>query len=154
MRYNGVTVYSNCNLHAISISMADEVILDGEVLQQPTTPVVKATNMKKKATMKRAIMARPISEIIVIKKKIYFFCSCHLRTYAMRNTTLTFSLPFSFFGSKTDIIQNGALSSFRGPRTKRRQGFRFSAHCQNSHFFFTRGEKPAFCLLMRHFNMM
>ena len=50
-------------------------MLDGEVLQQPTTPVVKETNMKKKATMNRAIIARAISErnqshqIIIIPAK-------------------------------------------------------------------------------------
>jgi len=42
--------------------VAEAVRLEGEVLQHPTTPVVKETNMKKKATMKRAIMERPISE--------------------------------------------------------------------------------------------
>ena len=42
--------------------MADDVILDGDVLQQPTIPVVNETNMKKKATMKSAIIARPMSE--------------------------------------------------------------------------------------------
>ena len=42
--------------------MADEVMLEGEVRQQPTMPQVKDTNMKKKATMNRAIMARPMSE--------------------------------------------------------------------------------------------
>ena len=41
--------------------MADDVMLEGDVLQQPTMPVVKETNMKKKATMKSAIIARPIS---------------------------------------------------------------------------------------------
>ena len=45
----------------MSMRMADEVMFDGDVLQQPTIPVVKATNMKKKATMNRAIMARPMS---------------------------------------------------------------------------------------------
>ena len=35
--------------------------LDGDVLQHPTIPVVKDTNMKKKATMKSAIMERPMS---------------------------------------------------------------------------------------------
>jgi hypothetical protein len=38
-------------------------MLEGEVLQQPTIPVVKETNMMKKATMNKAIMARPMSEI-------------------------------------------------------------------------------------------
>ncbi len=42
--------------------VAEAVRFEGEVLQHPTTPVVKETNMKKKATMKRAIMERPISE--------------------------------------------------------------------------------------------
>ena len=36
--------------------------MDEEVRQQPTMPAVKATNMKKKDTMKKAIMARPMSE--------------------------------------------------------------------------------------------
>ena len=40
---------------------ADAVILDGDVLQHPTTPVVNETNMKKKATMKSAIIARAMS---------------------------------------------------------------------------------------------
>ena len=39
----------------------EDVMLEGEVLQQPTMPVVKETNMKKKDTMKNAIMARPKS---------------------------------------------------------------------------------------------
>ena len=42
-------------------------MLDGDVLQQPTIPVVNDTNMKKNATMKRAIIARDIS-----KGKTYF----------------------------------------------------------------------------------
>ena len=42
--------------------MADPLILEGEVLQHPTTPVINETNMKKKAVMKSAIIARPISE--------------------------------------------------------------------------------------------
>ena len=44
------------------MSVADAVRFEGEVLQHPTTPVVKDTNMKKKATMNKAIMERPISE--------------------------------------------------------------------------------------------
>ncbi len=44
------------------MSVAEAVKLEGEVLQQPTMPVVKETNMKKKATMKRAIIERPMSE--------------------------------------------------------------------------------------------
>ena len=43
-------------------------MLDGDVLQQPTIPVVNDTNMKKNATMKRAIIARDIS-----KRKTYFY---------------------------------------------------------------------------------
>ena len=50
------------NLQAISIKMADPLILEGDVLQHPTTPVINETNMKKKAVMKSAIIARPISE--------------------------------------------------------------------------------------------
>ncbi len=42
---------------------AEAVIFEGEVLQHPTTPVMKLTNMMKNATMKSAIMERPISEI-------------------------------------------------------------------------------------------
>ena len=41
--------------------MAEAVMLDGEVFQQPRIPAVKETNMKKNPTMKRAIMARIIS---------------------------------------------------------------------------------------------
>ena len=41
--------------------VAEAVRLEGEVLQQPTMPVVKETNMKKNATMKRAIIERPMS---------------------------------------------------------------------------------------------
>ena len=36
-------------------------MFDGDVRQQPTNPVMKATNMKKKLTMKNAIIARPKS---------------------------------------------------------------------------------------------
>jgi hypothetical protein len=43
------------------MSVAEAVRLEGEVLQHPTMPVVKETNMKKKATMKSAIMERPMS---------------------------------------------------------------------------------------------
>ena len=39
----------------------EDVMLDGEVLQQPTMPVVKETNMKKKDTMNSAIIPRPMS---------------------------------------------------------------------------------------------
>jgi hypothetical protein len=48
------------NKKAISIKMADPLIFEGEVLQHPTTPVINETNMKKKAVMKSAIIARPI----------------------------------------------------------------------------------------------
>jgi len=37
-------------------------MLEGLVLQHPTIPVMKETNMKKKATMKKAIIARPKSD--------------------------------------------------------------------------------------------
>lgn len=46
----------------MSMSTAELVMLDGEVLQQPTMPVVNETNIMKKDTMNSAIMARPMSE--------------------------------------------------------------------------------------------
>lgn len=49
-------------LHARSMRMAVLVMLPAPRRQQPTTPVQKATKSKKKDTMKRAIMARPISK--------------------------------------------------------------------------------------------
>ena len=55
-------------IHAKSIKTADACIFDGDVLQHPTIPVVNETNMKKKATMKSAIIARDISEM---EKKKY-----------------------------------------------------------------------------------
>ena len=55
--------------------IADDVMLEGDVLQQPTIPVVKETNMKKKATMKRAIIARPISEIMKLLAIIGVLCT-------------------------------------------------------------------------------
>ena len=48
-------------LHASNMRMAVLVMLPAPRRQQPTTPVQKATKSKKKDTMKRAIMARPIS---------------------------------------------------------------------------------------------
>ena len=45
----------------MSMRMAEAVMFDGEVSQQPRMPAVKETNMKKKPTMKRAIMARIMS---------------------------------------------------------------------------------------------
>lgn len=63
-------------------------MLDGEVLQHPTMPVVKATNMKKNATMKRAIIARPIS----VDQKSH----CH---HGKRNTIpfcITFASPAGY----------------------------------------------------------
>ena len=45
----------------MSIRMAEAVMLDGEVFQQPRMPAVKETNMKKNPTMNRAIMARIMS---------------------------------------------------------------------------------------------
>ena len=53
---------NNSNLQAMSIRMADAVMLDGEVFQQPRMPAVKETNMKKNPTMNRAIMARIMSK--------------------------------------------------------------------------------------------
>jgi hypothetical protein len=44
------------------MSTAEAVMLVGEVFQQPRTPAVKATNMKKNPTMNRAIIARAMSE--------------------------------------------------------------------------------------------
>jgi hypothetical protein len=52
----------------MSMRTAEAVMLVGEVFQQPRTPAVKATNMKKKPTMKRAIMARAMS--VMEKEKI------------------------------------------------------------------------------------
>ena len=52
------------NKQAINMRIAEAVMLDGEVFQQPRTPAVKETNMKKKPTMKRATMARLMSRII------------------------------------------------------------------------------------------
>ena len=54
---------------------ADAVILDGDVLQHPTTPVVNETNMKKKATMKSAIIARAMSakQIGKVSSNMHFF---------------------------------------------------------------------------------
>ena len=49
------------NKQAISIRMAEAVMLEGDVFQQPRMPAVKETNMKKNPTMKRAIIARIIS---------------------------------------------------------------------------------------------
>ena len=61
------------NLQAISIKMADPLILEGDVLQHPTTPVINETNMKKKAVMKSAIIARPISEKVETNNGIIDF---------------------------------------------------------------------------------
>ena len=49
------------NLQAMSIRIAEAVMLDGEVFQQPRMPAVKETNIKKNPTMNRAIMARIMS---------------------------------------------------------------------------------------------
>jgi hypothetical protein len=54
-------VIKKLNLHASNMRMAEAVMFDGDVLQHPTTPVMKETNMKKKATMNKAIIDRPIS---------------------------------------------------------------------------------------------
>ena len=53
-------------LQAINMRMAEAVMLDGDVFQQPRIPAVKATNMKKKPTINRAIMALIMSVIIII----------------------------------------------------------------------------------------
>ena len=66
------------NLQAISIKMADPLILEGDVLQHPTTPVINETNMKKKAVMKSAIIARPISEKVETNNGIIDF---HISIY-------------------------------------------------------------------------
>merc|ERR550517_2348856 len=50
---------------AMSMRMADAVMLDGEVFQQPRTPAVNETNMKKKPTMNRATMARFIWILVI-----------------------------------------------------------------------------------------
>ena len=49
------------NSHAKSMRAAVVPTLAAERRQQPTTPVQKATKMKKKATMKRAIIERAMS---------------------------------------------------------------------------------------------
>ena len=49
------------HLQAINMSIADPLMFEGDVLQQPTTPVMNETNMKKKAVIKSAIIARPMS---------------------------------------------------------------------------------------------
>ena len=54
-------------LHAINMRMAEAVMFEGDVFQQPRIPAVKETNMKKNPTMNRAIMAR----IISTKKNCY-----------------------------------------------------------------------------------
>ena len=63
-------------LQARSMRMAVLVMLPAPRRQQPTTPVQKATKSKKKDTMKRAIMARPISaykpeQNVSFKNKLY-----------------------------------------------------------------------------------
>lgn len=55
------SIMDDNDLQARSIKMAVLVMLPAPRRQQPTTPVQKATKSKKKDTMKRAIMARPIS---------------------------------------------------------------------------------------------
>jgi hypothetical protein len=60
--FNEVRQKKEMYLHARSMRMAVLVMLPAPRRQQPTTPVQKATKSKKKDTMKRAIMARPISK--------------------------------------------------------------------------------------------
>jgi hypothetical protein len=52
---------SGWHLHASSIRMAVQVMLPGDRRQHPATPVQNATNTEKNATMKSAIIDRPIS---------------------------------------------------------------------------------------------
>jgi hypothetical protein len=52
---------SGWHLHARSIRMAVQVMLPGDRRQHPATPVQNATNTAKNATMKSAIIDRPIS---------------------------------------------------------------------------------------------
>ena len=61
IRVKGKYDHTFLYLQAKSMRMADDVMLEGDVLQQPTIPVVNETNMKKNATMKSAIIARPMS---------------------------------------------------------------------------------------------
>jgi len=49
------------HLQASSIRMAVQVMLPGDRRQHPATPVQNATNTAKNATMKSAIIDRPIS---------------------------------------------------------------------------------------------
>ena len=58
-------------LHAINIRMAEAVMFEGDVFQQPRIPAVKETNMKKNPTMNRAIMARIISTKKNVIENIY-----------------------------------------------------------------------------------
>ena len=50
------------NLQAIRMRTADAVISEGLVFQQPLTPAMKETAMKKNPTINMAIIARPMSE--------------------------------------------------------------------------------------------
>lgn len=50
------------NLHANSIKIAVAVMLPGDLLQQPVTPVKNAANTAKNAMINNAIIDLPISE--------------------------------------------------------------------------------------------
>lgn len=50
------------HLHESNMRIAVAVILPGDLLQHPATPVQKAMNITKKDTMKSAIAERPMSE--------------------------------------------------------------------------------------------
>lgn len=47
----------------MSIKTPEAVMFEGDVLQQPTIPVINETNMKKNEQMNKAIIDRPISKI-------------------------------------------------------------------------------------------
>ena len=56
--------------------MAEAVMLEGDVFQQPMMPAVKETNMKKKPTRNKAIMARIMSR----KENILLFLNTNLNS--------------------------------------------------------------------------
>ena len=82
------------NLHAISIKMAEPLMFDGEVLQHPTTPVMNETNIKKKAVIKSAIIARPMSE----KQQNYRLSQKTLQSH-------TFDLHSTFYAKKIALCE-------------------------------------------------
>lgn len=60
----------------MSMRMAEAVMLDGDVFQQPMMPAVKETNMKKKPTRNKAIMARIMSR----KENILLFLNTNFNS--------------------------------------------------------------------------